>query len=69
MPKEKAPWKCLTIIMLYSVVKANKKYYLQILLEKCKYAQEKMKIENHIDNDLEKSESDDESNDETESDN
>ena len=69
MPKEKAPWKCLTIIMLYSVVKANKKYYPQILLEKCKYAQEKMKIENHIDNDLEKSESDGESNDETESDN
>ena len=55
--------------MLYSVVKANKKYYPQILLEKCKYAQEKMKIENHIDNDLEKSESDGESNDETESDN
>ena len=69
MPKEKATWKCLTIIMLYSVVKANKKYYPQILLEKCKYAQEKMKIENHIDNDLEKSESDGESNDETESDN
>ena len=69
MPKEKAPWKCLTIIMLYSVVKAKKKYYPQILLGKCKYAQEKMKIENHIDNDLEKSESDGESNDETESDN
>ena len=69
MPKEKAPWKCLTIIMLYSVVKANKNYYPQILLEKCKYAQEKMKIENHIDNDLEKSELDGESNDETESDN
>ena len=69
MPKEKAPWKCLTITMLYSVVKANKKYYPQILLEKCKYAQEKMKIENHIDNDLEKSELDGESNDETESDN
>ena len=49
--------------------KANKKYYPQILLEKCKYAQEKMKIENHIDNDLEKSELDGESNDETESDN
>ena len=55
--------------MLDSVVQANKKYYPQIHLEECKYAQEKIKIENHIDNDLEKSESDDESNDETESDN
>ena len=27
MPKEKAPCKCLSIIMLDSVIKANKKYY------------------------------------------
>ena len=33
MPKEKVPWKCLSIIMLDSVIKANKKYYPQILLE------------------------------------
>ena len=69
MPKEKTPCKCLSIIMLDSAVQANKKYYPQIHLEECKYAQEKIKIENHIDNDLEKSESDGESNDETESDN
>ena len=68
MPKEKAPCKCLSIIMLDSVIKANKKYYPQILLEECKYAQEKIKIENHIDDDLEKGESDSDSNDETESD-
>ena len=37
MPKEKAPCKCLSIIMLDSVIKANKKYYPQILLEECKY--------------------------------
>ena len=29
MPKEKAPCKCLSIIMLDSVIKANKKYYPQ----------------------------------------
>ena len=29
MPKEKTPCKCLSIIMLYSVIKANKKYYPQ----------------------------------------
>ena len=67
MPKEKAPCKCLSIIMLDSVIKANKKYYSQTLLEECKYVQEKIKTENYIDEDLEKSESDSDSNDETES--
>ena len=46
--------KCLSIIMLDSVIKANKKYYPQTLLEECKYVQEKIKIENLIDDDLEK---------------
>ena len=68
MPKEKAPCKCFSIIMLDSVIKANKKYYPQTFLEECKYAQEKIKIENHIDEELEKSESDSDFNDETESD-
>ena len=68
MPKEKAPCKCLSIIMLDSVIKANKKYYPQTFLEECKYIQEKIKIENYIDEDLEKGESDRNSNDETESD-
>ena len=63
MPKEKAPCKCLSIIMLDSVIKANKKYYPQTLLEECKYVQEKIKTENYIDEDL-----DSDSNDETESD-
>ena len=66
MPKEKAPCKCLSIIILDSVIKGNKKYYLQTLLEECKYVQEKIKTENYIDDDLEKSESDSDSNDETE---
>ena len=68
MPKEKAPCKCLSIIMLDSVIKANKKYYPQTLLEECKYIQEKIKIENYINEDLENSESDSDSNNETESD-
>ena len=54
--------------MLDSVIKANKKYYPQTLLEECKYIQEKVKIENHIDDDLENSESDSDANDETKSD-
>ena len=68
MPKEKPPCQCLSIIMLDSVIKANKDYYPETFLEEFKYIQEKIKIENHIDEDLEKSESDSGSNDETESD-
>ena len=65
MPKEKAPCKYLSIIKLDSGIKANKKYYPQTFLEECKYVQEKIKTENYIDEDLEKSESDSDSNDET----
>ena len=68
MPKEKAPCKCLSIIMIDSVIKVNKNYYPQTLLEECKYIQEKIKIENYINEDFVGSESEDSSNDETESD-
>ena len=64
MPKEKAPCKCLSIIMIDSVIKVNKKYYLQTVLEECKYVQEKIKVKNYINQDLENSDS----NNETESD-
>ena len=67
MPEEKAPCKCLSIIMLDSIIKANKKYYPQTFLEESKHVQEKTKIENYIDKYLEKSKSDGDSNDETES--
>ena len=53
--------------MINSVIKANKKYHSQTILEECKYTQEKIKIENYIDNDLEDSDSDSDSNNETES--
>ena len=66
MPKEKAPCKYLSIIMLASLIKANKKYCPKIFLEECKYEQ---KIENLIDDDFENSESNSDSNDETKSDN
>ena len=49
MPKEKASCKCLSIIMVDSVIKANKKYCPQALLEEGKYIQEKIKTENYID--------------------
>ena len=60
-PKEKASCKCLSIIMIDSVIKANEKCYPQTLLEECKYIQEKIKTENYINEDLEKSELDSDS--------
>ena len=68
MPKEKGPWECLSIIMLDSVIKSNKKYYPQTLLEECKYEQKKIKTENYTDEDLEISELDNDFNDETDND-
>ena len=70
LPKEKAPCKSLSIIMLDSVVKAKKKYYPQTFLEECKYEAKKIKMENL--DDLEKRQSDESDNyynDETASDN
>ena len=52
--------------MIDSVVRVNKKYYPQTLLEECKDIQEKITIVNHIDEDLVDSESDVSSNDEIE---
>ena len=37
VPKEKASYRCLSLIMLDSVIKVKKKYYPQTLLEECKY--------------------------------
>ena len=40
--------------MLDSLIKTNKKCYPQTLFGECKYIQEKIKTEIHIDEDLEK---------------
>ena len=68
MPKN-ASYKCLSLIMLDSVIKATKKYYTQTLLEKQKYEIKKSNMENFINDDLEPSSSDDETDSEAESDN
>ena len=60
MPKEKASYWCLSMIMLDSVVRIKKKYYPQALLEECKYEIKKTKMENLADDKLEVSSSDDE---------
>ena len=54
--EEKIPHKCLSIIILDSVLYASEKHHPQIFLE-CKYVQEKIKTKNYIDKKL-KSESD-----------
>ena len=73
IPKEKASYICLSLIMLDSVIKVSKKYYPQILLEKSKYQMKNPKLENLINDDLDLSSSDyepdNETDEETESDN
>ena len=49
--KENATYKCISLIMLDSVIRVNKKYYPQTLLEECKYAIKKNKMENLINHD------------------
>ena len=66
--KENASYKCLSLIMLDSVIRVNKKYYPQIFLEECKYVIRKNKMENLINDDLDlnsSDESDSESDNET----
>ena len=50
-------YKCLSVIILDSIIYAYEKYYPQVFLEECKYVQEKPKTKNYIDQEL-KSESD-----------
>ena len=55
VPKENTSYKCLSLIMLDSVMKAIKKYYLEILLEGCKDEFKNNKMENCINDDLDPS--------------
>ena len=52
IPEEKIPYKCLSTIILDSVLYAYEKYDPQIFLEECKYAKENIKTKNYIDNEL-----------------
>ena len=58
--REKVPCKCISIIMLDSVIETDEKYYLQTFLEECKYVQEKIKFENYINEELDSDSNDDE---------
>ena len=58
IPKENTPYRCLSLIMLDSVIRANKNYYPQILLEECKCEIKKNQMDNLINDDLDPSSSD-----------
>ena len=68
VPEEKIPHKCLSIIILDSILYAYEKYHPQIFLKECKYAEENIKTKNYIDNEL-ISESDSNSNSESDTNN
>ena len=52
MPEEKVPHKCLSIIILDSVIYAYEKYHPQTVLEECKYVKGNIKTNNYIDEEL-----------------
>ena len=53
VPEEKVPYKCLSVIILDSVLYAYEKYRPQIFLEECKHLRKNVKIRNDIDMELE----------------
>ena len=52
IPIKNVSYKCLSLIMLASVIKISKKYYTQTLLEKSKYEIKNDKMGNPINDDL-----------------
>ena len=65
VPKKDASYKCLSLIVLDSVVRVSKKYCPQTFLEECKYVIRKNKMENLINDDLDLSSSDNETDNES----
>ena len=62
VPKENASYKCLSLIVLDFVIRVNKKYYPQTLLEQCKYVIKNNKMENFINDNSDLSSSDESDN-------
>ena len=57
MPKENESYKCLSLIMLESVIRTGKKYYPQTFSEECKYKIKKKTVKNLINDDFDTSSS------------
>ena len=62
VPKESSSYKGLFLITVDSVIKANKKYYAEALLEECKYEIKNNRMENNINDDFDSSSSDESDN-------
>ena len=62
VPNENTSYKCLSLVMLDSLIRVNKKYYPQTLLEENKYVIRKDKMENLINDNLDLSPSDESDN-------
>ena len=50
LPEKNKPYKCISLISLDSIIKINKKYYPQTLLQECVYKLITKKVENIITN-------------------
>ena len=50
LPEKNKPYKCISFISLNSIIKINKKYYPQTLLQECLYKLINKKVENIITN-------------------
>ena len=50
LPEKNKPYKCVSLISLDSIIKINKKYYPQTLLQECVYKLINKKVENIITN-------------------
>ena len=58
VPKEGSSYKCLSLIILDSIIKVGKKYYPQVFLEECKHIKRKNKMMNYTKDDIEITSSD-----------
>ena len=65
LPEENKPHKCVSLILLDSVIKTDKNYYPQTLLQECVYKVTNKKVENIITNFDLSSESENESDNES----
>ena len=64
IPKENMHYTCIACITIDSVMKMDKKYFLQVYLEECKYKIKKIQISRFINTELDldsESDSDDDS--------
>ena len=53
MPRESSHCICLSVILIDSVLKMGKNYYLQVFVKECKYTVKEKELTRYINEDLE----------------